>query len=269
MVKKFAKNYGQILLRGSFWFGILGIFILYSIDSDLPMFWSQYEWNVAMENDDVMYYITGFILFGSYKVFMLVFATVGFGLQFSDEWNHGMAPQIIRKWGIKKYACTYTALGALSGGMISSLGMGVYILYMHSRLQLINKVSLANEEGWNYLYAVNDKNGVGYMLIIIGVMFVAGAIASVMALCFSTVTTNKYIVMIFPYLVYRTYVEIAKAVSIPNKMRIDYYLLGRNDIGTSYLSTAVILIVILAAVILTGQFLFRKGIRRKLCYEKY
>lgn len=267
-MRKIIKSYIGILLSPSFIFGILGVCILFLIDSGMPMFQSEYMWNVQRENYDVMYKIIGIIFWGNYMPFLLILSTIGFGLQFCKEWNQGVVPWMVKGWGLKKYSFYYVCMGAVSGGGISALGVIVYILYMNRHLLLVNS-KMVEHNSYNYIYTLSDNGGVGYMVIIVALMFVTGALAGVIALSFSTITTNKYLIMIIPYIIYNIYVEGAKILGIPNEFRIDYYLFGRNDIGNSYESTLLIMVWLMFFIILVGYILFKKGLRRRLHYEKY
>lgn len=262
-------NYIKIFFGGFFWLGILGVFAMYLLDANLPIFFDKYKWSVLQENSDVIMTVADIICFGVYFSMVFVFAGLAFGTQFYREWNSGIVPQMICKWGMKKYTFTYSCLAAISGGIISSGGFLLYIIYMAYHMPILNPVLVEQHKDLDmYIYAM-DGNGIKYIFIMAFLLFVLGAFIGIMFLCLSTVLDDRYILMLIPYIVYRAYVEIVKLLDVPSKYRIDYYLFGRIDIGDSYRDTVIILTGILLILIFAGQFFFRKGVKRRLHYGKY
>lgn len=270
MLKKICKNYARIFLGPVFWGSSLIIAVLMSFDTETFTVMNNAEWSRMGEYYDIMMKLCSSFWAGGYFNLFMILAAGGFCLQFCKEWNAGVAPQIIKKWGMKKYCMFYTVMSFLSGGGSVVVGVGIWCFYMHRFFQIVNYQG-ENYEGavYNYEYAVRDHNAVIAMAFVFIMLFLAGALVAILANIISTHTCNKYIVMILPYIIYKAYIEIAKSFQISDRFRIDYYFLGRQDIGSSYVSTVVIMVIIAVFIIIVGYFGFLTGVRRKLSYGKY
>ncbi len=271
MWKKGIKNYGQIVFNVRFCLCAICIFLLFQLDTGIPMMFSSYHWSVTAREWDLRSILLNATFFGMYIQMINIVSTAGFGLRFCEEWKAGIVPWMVRKCGIKKYARIYVFLAAFSGGSIAVVGFGLYVISikLHNVL-LLNPVRLEElKMTATYRYTLDSYGGIKYIVIMATLYFLVGALAAVIAMCISTLITNKYFVMVLPYLVYRIYVEFSKIADIPYNQRIDYYLFGRQEIGNSFWQTEIRIIIIFICILIVGQYLFREGLRRKLIYEKY
>lgn len=268
-MRKMMWNYVKIFFGRFFWFGIFGVFMVFLLDANLPMFFDAHTWSVLKENSDVIMTVADIIYFGIYISLIFVFSGLAFGTQFYREWNSGIVPQMVCRWGIKKYTFAYSCLASMSGGIISVGGFLLYIVYMAYHMPILNPALIEDHKNLGlYVYAM-EGSGMRYVFIMAFLMFVLGAFIGIVVLCLSTVLDNRYVLMLMPYILYRMYVEIAKVLDVPRNYRIDYYLFGRIDIEDSYGGTVIILLGIFGVLIITGQFFFRKGVKRRLHYGKY
>lgn len=268
-MRKMIQNYVKIFFGGYFWLGLFGVFSAFLLDANLPIFFDIQTWSVLQESSDIIMTLADIIYFGIYISLVFVFSGLAFGTQFYREWNSGVVPQIVCKWGIKKYTFVYSCLAVMSGGMISSGGFLLYIFYMVYHMPILNPDLIEQHKDLGiYVYTI-EGNGIKYIVIMAFLLFVLGALTGIVFLCLSTVLDNQYVLMLMPYILYRTYVEIAKLFHVPGKFRVDYFLFGRIDIGNSYGNTIMILLSVFFVLIIIGQFLFRKGVKRKLHYGKY
>lgn len=268
-MRKVIWNYSKIFWGGYFWLGLIGVFLVFLMDADLPVFFDMQTWSVLQANSDVIMTVADIIYFGIYFSLIFVFSGLAFATQFYREWNSGIVPWMVCKWGIKKYTFTYTCLAALSGGIISSGGFLLYILYMAYHIPILNPVLLDQHKDLGmYVYAMYGS-GIHYIIIMAFIFFVLGAFIGIISLCLSTVLDNRYVLMLMPYILYRAYVEIVKVLHVPGEFRVDYFLFGRINIGNSFWNTVIILSGVFVAITVTGCFLFRKGVKRRLCYGKY
>lgn len=270
MLKKMIKSYGRILMKYTFWIGAAGIFLIMAIDSEMLLNMSEQRWEQSGQYTDIMMKLEAIFRVGGYFKLILILVTAGFAVWFCTEWNSGVVPQLVRRWGIKKYSLCYTVMAAISGGGMAVMGAVAYILYVGRYLKVVNYDGPNyNVDSYSYAYAVGDGHHNIALFFVILALFITGALAAEITLCFSTLTTNKYIVMIMPYLVFEIYQEIAKSIRLDDRYRIDFYFLGKQNIGNSYISTTAIYIGIITVILLGGYLIFSKGLRRKLHYEKY
>lgn len=264
------RNYGKILFRWNFIVGVICVFFVLQLDTELPIFMSSQEWEIMRETSDFMEYICNAIYFGMYLSMVCIIATISFGIQFHEEWKAGVVPQIVKKTGITKYAMLYTWFAIVSGGGIVAVGFIAYAVYMTKYILLLNPATLEEKLQFGlYNYTLDDKTGLQYVIVMTLLMFVVGALSAVIALCVSTISANKYLVMFSPYLIYKIYVEICKLSHVSYKYRVDFYLFGRNTLGESLGQMIMIVMIILMIIFIVGGYAFKKGVQRKLIYDKY
>lgn len=270
MIKRIFSNYGEVLLGWKVWIASFTVFMLFQLDAGMPISFDEYHWNVLRESYDFKIILISCIYFGMYICMMCITATIGFGLQFHKEWKSGVVPQLVSKMGLKKYSTLYVLLAMLSGGLINLTGYSLYAWYMGRRVLYINTMAAQTDtHEFAYAFSLSDESGIQYVMIMGILYLVVGAVASVISLYVSTLTENKYLVMFSPYLILRCYTEFCKAIGIPDNLRIDYYLLGRVDIGDSFTEFIVIIVIVLFVVAVIGQHFFKKGVRGRLVNGKY
>ena len=270
MLKRIIENYGKSLCGIKCFAGIVLVFFLFQLDTNMPIFFSESRWDILKATSDLKSILTNCIHFGMYMPMSMMIATVGFGTQFCNEWRAGVVPQLVKNIGLKQYAVLYIGMAELSGAIIGGVGFLMYAVFMRLHILFVNP-SAANIQTHTILYefTLQDTTGIQFIFVMGLLMTFLGALSSVLALCVSTVSENRYFVMIAPYLVYRIYVELSKILHIGNKYRLDYYLLGRQNIGESIMTFCIIMLVLFLLVLVIGQFVFKQGVRRKLIYGKY
>lgn len=270
MLKRTIKKYWNDIFGIRFWVGILLVFLFFQLDANMPIFFDEYRWEVLKKTSDFKTVLTSCVYFGMYIGMVTIAASISFGIQFSEEWKAGVAPHLIRNMGMTRYTLSYSIFATVSGGGIAMMGFLLYAIYMKSHIDFLNQ-NAANPTMQEMMYAftLKDKSGVQFVVVMALIMFVFGAVSAVVALCVSTFTDNKYLVVFAPYLVYRGYVELSKIIALPKEWRLDYYLTGRVNIGNNFTEFVLIIIGSLFAIILVGQKLFKKGVRRRLIYGKY
>lgn len=270
MVRRFFNHYGNILFGFRFWAGVLCVFLLFQLDAELPLFFDGHRWSVLRETADFKGILASSLIYGMYMCMLCIAASVGFAMRFHEEWRAGIVPQMVKKMGLRKYTVLYTSLAAVSGGNISAAGFLFYAAYMGTHVKLLNQDSAGQQtQELFYSFTLRDYTGLQYVAVMALLMFLAGALAAIFAICVSTVSENKYLVIVSPYLLYRVYVEVCKMIKLPGQFRLDFYLFGRRDMGNSMPEFVLIVCFLLTAGVAAGQYQFRRGVRKRLAYGKY
>ena len=101
-MRKVIWNYSKIFWGGYFWLGLIGVFLVFLMDADLPVFFDMQTWSVLQANSDVIMTVADIIYFGIYFSLIFVFSGLAFATQFYREWNSGIVPWMVCKWGIKR-----------------------------------------------------------------------------------------------------------------------------------------------------------------------
>ena len=270
IVKRFIKNYFGTVFGLKLFIGALGVFILFQLDAGMPLFFTEYHWNVLSENYDFKMIFSNTIYFGMYMHMLTMLSAAGFGTRFCEEWRSGVVPHLVKNMDLKHYSTLYIILATVSGGSIAVLGFIMYVLSIVIHVPLWSRNALKqNSLIGLYEFTLEDESGLQFIVIFVMLFFLVGALSAVIAICISTFSENKYLVMTSPYIIYRCYVELCKAIHIPNNYRVDYYLFGRQELGTHLGEICFIIIGLTAVVIVGGRYVFAKGVRRKLINGKY
>lgn len=270
MVIRIIQKYGKKICDIPFVFGVILVFFLFQIDANMPLFFEDEKWHILKATTDLRSIIISCIFFGMYMGMSSMVASIAFGLEFLEEWKSGVASHIIKNMGLKKYAFVYSVLTTLSGGTMLLIGYLLYVWYMSVHIELFN-IDAVNTDMQSiiYAYTLEDSRGLQFIIIMAMLMFLFGAISALIALCISTLTENKYIVIFSPYLFYRGYIEISKIICLEDKYRLDYYITGRQNIGRNFIEFNFIILFLLIILIIIGQYIFGKGVRRRLINGKY
>lgn len=234
-----------------FWTSSFIVFVLFQLDTGMPILFSKYHWQVLSTEWDIASMLNNAIFFGMYIQMICIASTTVFASSFCEEWHSGITPWLLNRYGINKYSIIHILLAAFSGGSVSSMGFVLYLLSCKiNNVQILNPIRFGElKMTLSYDYLVGENKEIEYAVVMLLIYFMTGALAAIIAMCISAVKTNRYVVMIAPYLIYRVYVEFSKIISLSNKYRVDYYLFGRNKMGKSYIETIMIILVILISTI--------------------
>lgn len=270
ILKRFIKNYVRIVFGLKFLLGTLGVFILFQLDAGMPLCFTEDHWNVLKENYDFKLIFSNTVYFGMYMHMLTIASAVGFGTQFCEEWRSGVVPQIVKKMGLNRYSTVYIMFAALSGGSIAVIGFVMYVVSICIHVPLWNpNASKQNDMIGLFKFTLEDESGLQFIIVFMLLFFITGAMSAIIAQCISTISENKYLVMTSPYLIYRVYVEICKVINVPGRYRVDYYLFGRQELGTNLGEICLVTVLLIAVMIVGGQYIFERGVRRRLINGKY
>lgn len=171
-------------------------------------------------------YIENILMFGiNYKLF-LIFMTLGFAAEIPQDWNAGIVPSLVKNLGISRYARIQVGVAALSGGISVAGGFILYYLCMRTKLPLLSQ-NFEHEwfyeflEGMPYYGGLTREDAALFILFLTIIFFMSGVAWTALAAGMSIYLKNRYLVIIFPYLLSRCYIEAAKILQIPNTMRLD------------------------------------------------
>ena len=270
ILKRFIKNYIRIVFGSKLLIGAFGVFILFQLDAGMPLFFTQHHWNVLREHYDFRLIFSNTIYFGMYMHMLTIASATGFGTWFCEEWRSGVVPQLVKKMGLKLYSTFYVILAAISGGSIAVVGFIMYVASIYIHVPLWNPNALKQNSSIGlFKFTLEDESGMQFIFLFVMLFFVTGALSAIIALCVSTISENKCLVMTSPYLIYRIYVEICKVISVPGNYRVDYYLFGRQELGTNLGEICLVIVLLVAILLVGGQCVFEKGVRRRLVNGKY
>lgn len=272
MKKKTSFAFFKMLLKRAFGFNFLSslllICLVFFLDTE-PSVRNVLMGKYAPEQyQSISFYFEGVLLYGvNYKLF-LVFMTLGFTVVFPTDWKHKIIPNIVQRLGLKKYSLIQVGLSALSGGLSVSGGFLLYLLIMRSKFPLISE----GEDMYNmyeflldmpYYQGISKSDAQTFVLCMLVIFFLSGATWSAFAAGLSSYLNNTYIVLVFPYLLSRTYIEAAKFFRIPAEFRLDRWFSGLVQPFPIPICLAILAMICLLIFMISKKF-FAKGLRWRL-----
>lgn len=177
-------------------------------------------------HEGISIYIENILMFGiNYKLF-LIFMTMGFAAEIPQDWQAGIVPRLVKDMGISRYARIQVGIAALSGGASVAGGFILYFLCMKMKFPLLSK-NFETEGSYDFLTdmpyygGLTRKDAALFILFLTIILFLSGVAWTALAAGMSIYLKSRYLVLIFPYLLSRSYIEAAKVLRIPNTMRLD------------------------------------------------
>lgn len=216
----------------------------------------------------IAYYLATTLRFGvNYKLY-LVFMTIGYAVDFPFDWKYKAVPAVVGRLGIKQYSAVQIGTAALSGGLASGGGFMIYLFLLRTKLPVI-ATGEGMEEMHSFLIGMPYHMGISpqdirvYLVCITVILFLSGVAGTAIAMSISVYVNNAYIVMIFPFLLLRVYIELAKVFQVPGEFRVDLWFNGL----VQPFSIPVCLVILSAASLITvllSKKLFAKSLKWRL-----
>ncbi len=238
-------------------FLIMGVSMCICLDTwnQIPFLWSEQSTITAY------YYLFNSITYGgTYMPYLMpVFAACAYAVSYVKETSGGMKPYLVGRIGYGGYAAGKIVVSTVSGGLTAAMGIIVFCVVVGYFKPLYEW-----EEGVNALYysQPDSAHGIIYIGILIYLTMLSGMLWSMVSLFCSSYFENIYIAIASPllcsYLLTRIYVYL----DIPNAYRLDYWLSGRDGVGSDkelliWTTCRVLLIIMIMA------FLFYRRIKKR------
>ena len=196
----------QVTRRPVFWILIL-IGLIFAV---LPVI---QKWPHGMTIDDYIFYPGSPYVFWmyftgeTYYIYTLTFpllATLVYADAYAEDFNTGLIKSILTKVEKRKYLNTRYLVNFLMGGGVAVLPLIINFLGEMMAFPLIENnyyfgMPLVTQE--SYLADMFYQSPFIYVLLRIFWIFIFGGMLASLGLAFSTVVKNRYIVLIFPFLI--------------------------------------------------------------------
>ncbi len=251
----------------TFFIAVAGIAICFCMDNwgDLMALFTAPDIHGESSVFCVHYYIFNAYSFGGVFVsyFACMLATIPYATSYSRDERGGITIYIVQRSTLKNYAISKIFASALSGGMAFLLGTVLFILPLLYVLPVVTVQKLVESQGFPYYFALQCGSGICYIIIILGMTFLTGALSSCVGLCVSAWYPNAYVAICAPMIFHLVLVETGRLFSIPNGMRLDRILKARGIFISDELTLLLTPLVVYAlSYICYRLFLYR--ISRKI-----
>ncbi|GGE53129.1 hypothetical protein GCM10011391_35000 [Pullulanibacillus camelliae] len=149
-----------------------------------------------------------FFVSDTYPIYLLIFpllAALAFSDAYAEDFNTGLIKGILTKVAKRKYLLVRYSTNFVVGGAVTIFPLVINFLAEMSAYPLIQNnyyfgMPLVNQDSfWPALFYSHPFL---YTWIRILIIFLFGGMLSSFALAFSTVIKNRYVVVVFPFLVY-------------------------------------------------------------------
>lgn len=246
---------------------ILGVALGFCFDNGQSLIQSINNHLIYQKNSitSVHYYVFNAYSFGGVfsEYFITILAAVPFAGSYSEELQGRLSAYKVARCGKRTYALSKFIVGAFMGGVSLFLGGLVLILTLSTYLPLVTELDLVEHQWMPFYGALTVGAGVPYFLIILYIMFLAGALWASVGLCVSAFLPNTYVAICSPFIVRFLFVQIGRLSKLPNGFRLDRLLSARATIGSDSL-TLVLMAVIVFVMIVVCYKLFRRRIERRM-----
>lgn len=267
-VKEFCIWTGKRAFNKGFFLAIFCICLVFFLDVDIGaknILLNKYSPN---NYEGAILYIQYILLYGVNFHLFLMFVTMGYTVSIPMDWKTGIVPYIVKGVGIKKYAFIQVGAASLSGGLAAVGGFGLFYLWLRSKLPLVPK-GFAEIPMYDVLrempyYGEGTLKDIRvFLLAFFLLLFLSGAAFSALAAGVSLYLGSRYLVFVFPYLIFRGYIELAKILHIPNDLRLDRWVTAMSQPFSIPVCLGIVLAFALS-VFAVSVYLFSKSIKWRL-----
>lgn len=246
---------------------VLLSFFCFTLDFE-PVTWRYLTADGNEIRQEITYLLYMTITFGLYHKLFILWTALPFGRRFVEEYQSHSWYFYLQRSGSFHYACRRVLGAGVLGGITASGGMFLtFALLWLKKFPFYTKDNPVIHKYCGYVSLLYEGAFDRYVFVFLILFFLSGMILAAMAATVSVYIPNKYVVLAVPYLIYRSYLEFAKAARIPDRMRLDWIFSGRIQplgVGTSLVLAICIAILLLELCI----FIFRAGVKRRLINGK-
>lgn len=254
-------------LKVPFILAILGVTLGYVFDNWMDL---QISINNPLINNDespicVLYYVYNSFSFGGVftAYFSIIMAAIPFAANYCSEQDGGLSIYKISRCGCRAYVRSKFLVTSALGGMTVFLGCLLFMVILGTYLPIITLEKLHESQGIPFYHALTVGNGALYLVIILYISFLGGALWGSVGLWISGYFTSSYVAVCAPFLVRFVFVQVARILQLPDELRLDRMLSARvtilSDFVTLILTTAIVIVLILLCC-----HLFSKQVERNI-----
>lgn len=214
-----------------------------------------------VDRQDRLLLLTAPMSLSGFTPFAVLFPLIPYATSFCDEFNSGSTKYIITRIGVKQY----TKKKVISVGLSGALAIGIPFLIIFVMIALIGiPTTAANlsdyywSTKWEPYAAIWGGNFVMAAKLVLGLLF--GCVWALVGLAISTIVTNRYVVIIGPFILYQALWRL-----LANTPINPLYML-RGDFGTpgQFMGSYVYILLYQAIWIFLACITIVFGIRRRL-----
>lgn len=191
-------------------------------------------------------------------------AALPFGTAFCADWQSSFAPAAVTRSGRRRYLMSKALASALSGALVSALGMLLFILVLNLRFppDFGAEPFLGDVAGLQHQLA---GGGAGAYLSYYGsylfLALLSGMFWAMSALTFSAFYPNVALTLCAPLVLHRLMGEVGNWVYIPRWMNVTLMESGAVDMPPPTLLTAGAGVFVTLTALMAALFMWRAGRR--------
>ena len=213
----------------------------------------------------IMYYFFNSFSFGGMfsTYFAAIMAAIPYACSYCQEENGGMSIYKVSRCGWKAYVRSKFFVASMLGGLTLFLGGLLFILALGTYLPIVTPGKLFESDWIPYYKALAYKNGALYLVIVLYISFLDGALWGSVGLCASAFIPSSYVAVCAPFVFRFVLVQIGRLLKLSDGMRLDRLLTARGKIYSDSVTLIVTTVAVLALIFLCCH-LFSKRVERRI-----
>lgn len=265
-VHAFRADFRQAF-RQPFVLAVLGVILCFILDNPHDFGFVVHGDPELLKHSEicVQYFYFHAVSFGGvFCSYLLPIVTaVPYAASYSQEFRHHLLIYQIVRCHKRVYFRNKILVTALSGGLTASLGGLLFMAMLAVKIPLTTPMNLFEMQDFPYAEALASHGGLPYMVIVVYLLFLSGALWSSAGLCISAYLPNPYLAICSPMMFQFFLVELSRLLHLENNQRLDMLLCARGSIISDTFTLPFVTIAVCLLVMGFG-IVFTKRCERRL-----
>lgn len=253
--------------RQPFLLAVLGVSLCFVLDNVQDLGFVIHGDPELLKNSGICvqyFYFQAVFLGGVFCSYLLpILTAVPYAASYSLELQNRVLIYQITRGHKRSYFTNKVLATALSGGLAASLGSLLFMLALAVKIPIITPISLFEMQDFPYVGALSVHGGLPYLMIVVYLLFLSGALWSSAGLCISAFLPNPYLAVCSPMMLQFFLVELGRLLHLEHHQRLDMLLCGRSELHSD--AFTLVLLTVAVCLLVTGfGIVFTKRCERRL-----
>ncbi|MCJ7840058.1 hypothetical protein MUB24_03850 [Lederbergia sp. NSJ-179] len=202
---------------------------------------------------------------GSGSIFLIIgiLPLIPFATSFASEWEQRATSFWIVRTGIRNYSVSKILISGLSGFLVSSVGMLLFMIIMRMKLPLFSNVI---STGSPYVTLLENDMPIRYLIYFIAHFSLGSVLFAVAGLWISTYIPNKFVAIASPLVLYFVAHRLTTQLDIPQYLKAVGMVEQIYDAGSPLVTLLLKLGTVVGLCFLMGVGTVRQ-IRRRVQHD--
>jgi len=257
----------KIGIKYPFLLAILGVILGFCFDNCQDLRLSINNELIYRENSPicVMYYVFNAFSFGGMFTgyFSTTMAAIPFAANYCLELGDGVSIYKVSRCGCRAYVRSKFLVASVLGGLTMFFGGLFFMLILATYLPIVTPAKTIESYWIPFYHALTIGNGTAYLVIILYISFLGGALWASVGLCVSAYFPNRYVAVCAPFIFRFVLTQIGRLLKLPSGLRLELLLSAKGKIHSDAVTLAATTVAVLVLIFLCYR-LFAKRIERRI-----